>query len=107
MFAKFLVLFAVIGCLSAFPQRGGDDKDAQITDANFDNPGTGDYIATFKTSNNIEQNAQGSLTKPDKEGNVGQAVKGSYSYTYDGVTYTINYISDENGYRAEGAHIPK
>lgn len=34
-------------------------------------------------------------------------MQGSYSYTGpDGVVYTINYIADENGYRAEGAHLP-
>ncbi|SPP74578.1 blast:Endocuticle structural glycoprotein SgAbd-2 [Drosophila guanche] len=36
-----------------------------------------------------------------------QVMQGSYSYTGpDGVVYTITYIADENGYRAEGAHIP-
>lgn len=36
-----------------------------------------------------------------------QVMQGSYSYTGpDGVIYTIRYIADENGYRAEGAHIP-
>lgn len=34
-------------------------------------------------------------------------MQGSYSYTGpDGILYTITYIADENGYRAEGAHIP-
>lgn len=34
-------------------------------------------------------------------------VQGSYSYTGpDGKVYTVNYIADENGYRAEGAHLP-
>lgn len=34
-------------------------------------------------------------------------MQGSYSYTGpDGVLYTITYIADENGFRAEGAHIP-
>ncbi|XP_026738219.1 cuticle protein 2-like, partial [Trichoplusia ni] len=34
-------------------------------------------------------------------------VSGSYSYIGDdGVTYTVTYTADENGYRAEGAHLP-
>ncbi|KAL7299161.1 hypothetical protein TKK_0007760 [Trichogramma kaykai] len=34
-------------------------------------------------------------------------VSGSYSYVGDdGVTYTISYVADENGYRASGAHLP-
>jgi len=34
-------------------------------------------------------------------------MQGSYSYTGpDGIVYTITYIADENGFRAEGAHIP-
>lgn len=36
-----------------------------------------------------------------------QVMQGSYSYTGpDGILYTITYIADENGFRAEGAHIP-
>lgn len=34
-------------------------------------------------------------------------VTGSYSYVGDdGQTYSITYTADENGYRAEGAHLP-
>lgn len=34
-------------------------------------------------------------------------IQGSYSYTGpDGVIYTVNYIADENGFRASGDHIP-
>ena len=40
----------------------------------------------------------------DQEVNV---IQGSYSYTGpDGVIYTVNYVADENGFRASGDHIP-
>lgn len=39
--------------------------------------------------------------------NEAQVMQGSYSYTgADGVVYTVTYIADENGFRAEGAHLP-
>ena len=35
------------------------------------------------------------------------SVSGSYSYIGDdGQTYTVTYTADENGFHAEGAHLP-
>lgn len=34
-------------------------------------------------------------------------VQGAYSYKGDdGQTYTVQYIADEHGFRAQGAHLP-
>lgn len=36
-----------------------------------------------------------------------EVVQGSYAYKGDdGQTYSVNYVADEFGYRAEGAHLP-
>ncbi|XP_067000873.2 endocuticle structural glycoprotein SgAbd-2 [Anabrus simplex] len=70
---------------------------------NFD----GSYRYNYETGNGIIANEQGYLKNagyPDIEAQVAQ---GSYSYTGpDGVVYTVTYIADENGFRAEGAHLP-
>lgn len=60
----------------------------------------------YETENKIAQQESGQLKNAgtDQETN---AVEGSYSYVgLDGQTYTINYVADENGYRATGDHLP-
>lgn len=50
---------------------------------------------------------QGYIKNPGTEREA-QVMQGSYSYTGpDGVVYTVTYIADENGFRAEGAHLNK
>merc|ERR1712071_349408 len=42
----------------------------------------------------------------DKPEEVGTVSRGSYSYELEGVTYTVNWVADENGFQASGAHLP-
>ncbi|GAB0093171.1 endocuticle structural glycoprotein SgAbd-2 [Sergentomyia squamirostris] len=66
----------------------------------------GSYVYSYETSNGIRADQQGYLKNPGTTIEA-QVMQGSYSYTGpDGVVYTIRYIADENGYRAEGAHLP-
>lgn len=60
----------------------------------------------YATSNNIQADESGEL----RQGPEGAYLvkRGSYSFTGpDGVQYTVTYTADENGFKAEGAHIPK
>ena len=38
---------------------------------------------------------------------AGMSMRGSYSWVEAGVTYTVDWVADELGFRAEGAHIPR
>ncbi|BFG04534.1 cuticle protein CP14.6 [Drosophila madeirensis] len=114
--ASFLALALVLCCLGAIhaqPQRGlppprsnSFDANAVILKQNFDLNPDGSYQYNYETSNGIRADEAGYLKNPGTQVEA-QVMQGSYSYTGpDGVVYTITYIADENGYRAEGAHIP-
>ncbi|XP_045468992.1 endocuticle structural glycoprotein SgAbd-2-like [Harmonia axyridis] len=73
---------------------------------NNDNNGEGTYRFEYETENKIAQQESGQLKNAgtDQESNV---VQGSYSYIgQDGQTYTVDYVADDQGFRASGAHLP-
>lgn len=63
------------------------------------------YFFRYETSNGISQQESGQLQNAGQE-NESIAVRGQFSYTLDGVTYTVTYIADDQGFRPEGAHLP-
>lgn len=65
------------------------------------------YKFSFETTGGIKHEEDGKVVDPSAE-EPSLAVRGSYSFIADdGVTYTVNYVADENGYRPEGHHLPK
>lgn len=65
------------------------------------------YHYDFKSENGITRTEDGYLKPVETSKYPAQVMSGSYSYTGpDGNVYTITYIADENGFRAEGAHLP-
>jgi len=62
------------------------------------------YKFSFEAENGIRVEESGEL-KQIGEGS-GTVSRGSYSYPGDGVTYSVRWTADENGFLAEGDHLP-
>ncbi|KAF4520083.1 hypothetical protein B566_EDAN014188 [Ephemera danica] len=107
------LVFALVLVAVGLAQRQ-QKKDEPIPILHYDNEGVdhdGSYKYSFKTGNGIQAEQSGFVRQLEgrkEEESKAQVMEGSYSYTGpDGVLYTVNYIADENGFRAEGAHLPK
>lgn len=62
---------------------------------------------SYETSDGIARQEQAELRNIGTE-NEAIAVSGTVSWVdKDGQSYTLNYVADENGFRPEGAHLPR
>ena len=66
------------------------------------------FTDSFASEDGIQVEASGSQRRVGpKPEDIGTVSRGSYSYVApDGVTITVNWVADENGYRATGDHLP-
>lgn len=64
------------------------------------------FCSSYETGNGIQAQEQGQLKNvgtPDEA----MAVVGSFSYTGpDAVQYSVQYTADDNGFNAQGSHLP-
>merc|ERR1712035_224688 len=69
---------------------------------------TGKYSDNFEAAYGIKMSEEGEQKHfGDKlEEGYGSVARGAYSYEMDGVTYTINWVADENGFQPTGNHLP-
>lgn len=75
----------------------------QDSDISFD----GSYHSSFETGNGIVSEEHGVLKNPGVKDAEAEEVIGSVSYTApDGTPISLKYIANENGFIAEGAHLP-
>ncbi|CAG5052556.1 unnamed protein product [Parnassius apollo] len=102
---KSLIIFALfVTTAVAVPI---DSKDATVVTNELNNIGVGDYFYRYETSDGKIASEEGHLKNVGTEDEVLE-VRGQYSYPGDnGVVYTITYVANEDGYKAEGAHIPR
>ncbi|KAK9512451.1 hypothetical protein O3M35_000882 [Rhynocoris fuscipes] len=78
-----------------------------ISYENNPNQGDGSYSFSYETGNGIKAQESGRQSSAAGPEGPGTAAQGSFSYTGpDGVQYTITYTADENGFQAQGAHLP-
>ncbi|CAG9564255.1 unnamed protein product [Danaus chrysippus] len=83
----------------AYQERPSAEKSAKILSYHSENDGQ-NYHYAYETENGI---------KAQEAGHAGKSTQaeGAFSYTGDdGHTYTVTYTADENGFHAQGAHLP-
>jgi hypothetical protein len=65
------------------------------------------WLCSYETSDGTSAQEQGQLQNAGSENEI-MSVKGQFSFVgLDGVTYTVTYIADENGFQPQGAHLPQ
>lgn len=111
---KLLTATVLIAFVSAYPQaqqqQPGADAAAQLTEYAFSDDGLGNFNYNFKTSNGINQNANGQLKditvqnpNGQSEPGKGSVQTGSFSYNApDGTPVKVDWVADENGFQPTG-----
>lgn len=66
-----------------------------------------DLIYRFESADGTKAAQDGQVKLSGPENQPGESIKGSFQYQdNDGNTIITTYTADENGYQAQGAHLP-
>ncbi|XP_055373476.1 endocuticle structural glycoprotein ABD-5-like [Condylostylus longicornis] len=84
-----------------------DSSNAQIVKYESENIGIGGYRFAYETSDGIARTETAELKNAGTDDEV-LVVRGTISWVGpDGITYTIEFVADENGFQPRGDHLPK
>lgn len=87
-----------------YPQYSGKPVVPITSESNELNP-DGSFSYSYSTGDGQQAQAQGYLKNAGNKEAEAEVIQGSYSYTApDGTPITVNWIADENGFRAEGIY---
>ncbi|KAF0303847.1 Pupal cuticle protein Edg-78E [Amphibalanus amphitrite] len=96
---KIVLLFCAVVLVVA-------DKEAKIVNYQSNIEEDGSYKTEYETTNGIKAQEDG-ISYPGNVPESGNYVRsGSYSYEWEGVTYTVTWTADENGFHPVGDHLP-
>merc|ERR1711955_24603 len=102
---KFLI--ALLAVAAAAP---AELSPARILAMSHDQNEDLSYTYSFAGEEGIKREESGSLIPVQKlsaeDPDFELVVRGSFTYVVDGVTYTVTYVADRNGFQPEGAHLP-
>merc|ERR1712105_125294 len=109
MKSMFLVALFVAVAVAAPLEETVEYKEpiAIVKSAYEANPETGKYTYSYETANGIKFAEAGEQRQIGAEADeIGSVSSGSYSYDLEGVTYKVDWVADESGFKATGAHLP-
>lgn len=101
--APLLLAAAVFGAAIQQPEL---KEEVPILSQDLEIEPKGKFRYSYETGDGTKSFLEGEVKEVENEEFV-NVVRGSYTYVGDdGKTYTVNYVADENGFQAEGEHIP-
>lgn len=68
----------------------------------------GSYSYAYETDNGISHSETGSLVSVDARSAPVVVTQGQYQYiSPEGIPISVSYVADQNGFQAQGEHIPQ
>ncbi|XP_022218626.1 larval cuticle protein 65Ag1-like [Drosophila obscura] len=97
--------FVIVLAFALFAVAAARPNEVQIVRLDSD-VGVEKFNYALETSDGTKKQEDGQLKNIGTEQEA-IVVHGSYSFVADdGVTYTVTYVADENGFQPSGAHLP-
>ena len=96
-----IVLAVLVAVAAARPQDGPEVAIVRMDNTQNED---GSFQYAYETSDGTAAEVTGETKQIGEE--VGTVMRGSYTFVNEGVTYTVNWVADENGFQPQADHLP-